>query len=303
MLCEEIEKRLPAFEEDHLPPEEEKMMEEHFDSCPRCSRALADLKKTKEIVQGLDEVEPPPFFEQRIMSRVREEAGQKQGFLQKFFYPLRIKIPIQVLATIVVAVLAFHVYRTGEPDMKQTAPPSTPLTTLEKGQVTAESLPSPVTPPVILPAKKGPTQDLYEKSQQGFAAPPIKNGVEAGRTADSRTHIWEERPSAVKPAASVAAAREKEVPTVRTEALSKSYEALPPEQKQKDTMADKGDAAVESRQMTAAAVQKRSAIDLTIQVRDISVAVREIEEHLGQVSARIMERQHRLGSEFLKADK
>jgi len=302
MLCEEIENRLPAYEEDLLSPEEEKMMKDHFASCPRCSRALADLKKMKEIVQDLDEVEPPPFFEQRIMSRVREEAGQKQGFFQKFFYPFHIKIPIQVLATIVVATLAFHVYRTGEPDMKPTAPPSTPLTKLEKSQITAESPPSPVTPSVILPAKKSPAQDLHETSQRGYAVPPVKNGVEAGRTADSRAQIREEGPSAVKPAAPVTAARGKEVPAVRMETLDKSYEALPPEQKQKDKMADKGDSAVKSRQMTAAAVQKRWAIDLTIQVRDISVAVGEMEERLGQVRARIMERQHREGREFLKAE-
>ena len=64
-------------------------------------------------MHGLEEVEPPPFFEQRIMSRVREEAGRKQGILRRLFYPLHIKVPIQALATILVAVLAFYVYQTG----------------------------------------------------------------------------------------------------------------------------------------------------------------------------------------------
>ena len=43
-------------------------------------------------------------------------------------------------------------------------------------------------------------------------------------------------------------------------------------------------------------------MDLTIQVRDTDVAIREIETRLGQVNARIIERQHRRGSEFLKAE-
>ncbi len=84
-------------------------------------------------MQGLEEVEPPPFFEQRIMSRVREEAGQKQGILRKLFYPLHIKIPIQALATLLVAVLAFYVYQKGEPEMKQTGASSHTPDRIRKG--------------------------------------------------------------------------------------------------------------------------------------------------------------------------
>ncbi|MCX5818881.1 MAG: DUF2275 domain-containing protein, partial [Deltaproteobacteria bacterium] len=113
MTCNEIENRLPAYLEDLLSPEEKKSIAGHLASCPRCSRAFAGLKKAEQLVQGLGEVEPPPFFEQRIMSRVREEAGQKQGILRRLFYPLHIKVPIQALATLLVAVLAIYVYQTG----------------------------------------------------------------------------------------------------------------------------------------------------------------------------------------------
>jgi hypothetical protein len=119
------------------------------------------------------------------------------------------------------------------------------------------------------------------------------------------------------------AAREKEGPPVSAEALSKAQdragkqdadkapETLLPEQKRKEKMADTGAAAGESRKtmsapspsrMTAAAAIKRSVIVLSIQVGDTDVAIREIEARLGQVNARIIERQHRKGSEFLKAE-
>jgi hypothetical protein len=118
-------------------------------------------------------------------------------------------------------------------------------------------------------------------------------------------------------------AREKGVSPVKTEALSqeqdragkqgedKALETLLPEQKRKERMADTGAAAGESRKMmstpspsrmTAAAAIKRSVIDLTIQVGDTDVAIREIEARLGQVNARIIERRHREESEFLKAE-
>jgi hypothetical protein len=323
MTCSEIENRLPAYLEDLLSPEERKSIAGHLASCPRCSRAFADLKKAEELVRGLGEVEPPPFFEQRIMSRVREEAGQKRGILRKFFYPLRIKIPIQALATLLIAVLVFYVYQKSEPEMKQMAPLPIPLTELGKGQVTAESPKAPAVPSAVTPAKRAPAGDLPEKNRQRFVVPPFENGEKAQRIADSRAPIEEERPSAMKPAAPVMAAREKEVPPVGAETLSKAQdragkqeagkalETLLTEQKRKEKMADADAAAGESRKMTsapapsrltAAADIKRSAIDLTIQVRDTSVAIREIEERLGQINARIIERQHREGGEFLKAE-
>jgi hypothetical protein len=323
MTCSEIENRLPAYLEDLLSPEERKSIAGHLASCPRCSRAFADLKKAEELVRGLGEVEPPPFFEQRIMSRVREEAGQKQGILRKFFYPLRIKIPIQALATLLVAVLVFYVYQKSEPEMKQLAPLPIPLTELGKGQVTAESPKAPTVPSAVTLAKRAPAGDLPEKNQRRFVAPPFENGEKAHRIADSREPIEEERPLAMKPEAPVMAARKKEIPPVRAEASSKVQdraemqeagkvlETLLPEQKRKEKMVDADAAAGESRKMTsvpapsrltAAADIKQSAIDLTVQVRDTYVAVREIEERLGQVNARIIESQHREGGEFLKAE-
>jgi hypothetical protein len=168
-----------------------------------------------------------------------------------------------------------------------------------------------------------PAGDLPEKNRQQFAAPPFENRGKGERIIASRAPIREERPAAVKPAETVMAVREKEVSPVGTEALSKAQdragkqdadkalETLLPEQKRKEKMTDAGAVTGESRKtmsapspsrMTAAAAIKRSVIDLTIQVRDTDVAIREIEARLGQVNARIIEKQHRRGSEFLKAE-
>ena len=52
------------------------------------------------------------------MNRVREEAEPKKGLLQRLFYPLHIKIPVEALATCLVVVLALFVYKNTEPEMK-----------------------------------------------------------------------------------------------------------------------------------------------------------------------------------------
>jgi hypothetical protein len=323
MTCNEIEYRLPAYLEDLLSPEERTSITGHLTSCPHCSRALADLKKTEQLVHGLGEVEPPPFFEQRIMSRVIEEAGQKQGILRRLFYPLHIKVPIQALATLLVAVLTVYVYQTGDPEMKQMAPLPIPLTELGKDQTTAESPSTLASPSAVTPIKRAPAGDLPEKNQKQFVAPPFEKGGKEERITDSRVPTREERALAMKPANPIMAVREKEVPPVNAEGLSKTQEragkqdtdkaleTLLPEQKGKEKKTDTGAAAGESRKtmpapfpsrMTAVAAIKRSVIDLTIQVRDMDVAVREIEARLSQINGRIIERQHRKGSEFLKAE-
>ena len=79
MMCHDVEKLLPAYLEGLLSGEEENGIVKHVASCPRCSRSLSDLKRAEQLVRGLEEAEPPPFFEQKIMFRVREEASRKQG--------------------------------------------------------------------------------------------------------------------------------------------------------------------------------------------------------------------------------
>jgi len=119
--CKDIENSLPLYSEGLLSEAEKKAVEEHLAECADCSKALADLKKAAAITQELSEVEPPPWFREKIMARVREEA-EKKSFAQKWFYPLRIKIPVQVMATIVIAVLAVYIYRSGDEQMKAVLP-------------------------------------------------------------------------------------------------------------------------------------------------------------------------------------
>ncbi len=123
MTCKEIEILLPALLEGELSADESKRVRDHLMRCPSCSKALEDLKASGEMVRNLEEVEPPSWLKTRVMARVREEAGQKESILRKLFYPLHIKIPIQALATVLIAVVAWNVYKTGEPEFRQIAAP------------------------------------------------------------------------------------------------------------------------------------------------------------------------------------
>jgi hypothetical protein len=124
MTCKDIEGKLTVYHEGILPPEEKSLVEGHLASCEGCSSALEALKKTVDVLKNLPEIEPPPWFTQKIMAKVREEAEQKGGLLKKLFYPFHIKIPIEAFAVLFVAVLGLYIYRATGPEMKtyQTPP-------------------------------------------------------------------------------------------------------------------------------------------------------------------------------------
>ena len=312
MTCNEVDNRLPAYLEDLLSPEEKKNIEGHLASCSRCSRAFADLKRADKLVRGLGEVEPPPFFEQRIMARVREEAGRKQGILRRLFYPLHIKVPIQALATILIAVLGFYVYQQGDPEMKQIVPLPMPRTEIGGGQGTAAPPQAPTDPSAVAPAKRSSAVDFPDVNRQRFAAPPLEKGGKVDRTEERPTPKVESHPSAMKSAAAVKTERVDKVQGRAGEQQNaRGPETSPPERKYKDKSADSGAVAEASRKMILAPTPSRSmpaeaikgaVLDLTIQVKDVSAAIGEIEAHLGQANARIVEKRRREGGELLKAE-
>ncbi len=116
--CGDIENKLSAYVDGVLSASEKKLVEEHLVNCSGCCITLSELKKTEDVLHSLEAVDPPPWFTQKVMARVREEATSKKGILEKLFYPFHIKIPIEVMATCLVAILVFSVYRTTAPEMK-----------------------------------------------------------------------------------------------------------------------------------------------------------------------------------------
>lgn len=215
MTCREIEERLSAYLDDALPAEERRKVEEHLASCPSCARVLADLRKTVGLVRGLGEVEPPPWLKQKIMTRVREDAApKKKGILKTLFFPLHIKVPIQAFAMVLIAVLAFQVYRTGEPERQALDLPLPPARVEQKaaapGAAPGIAEPAPVqesrregakaerpmrgtAPSTAEPATGRPQAEPFRSRPQaveekglGFAPPP-GHGAEPGHAGLDRS--------------------------------------------------------------------------------------------------------------------
>ena len=309
MTCKEIEDLLPGMIDGALPETEKKRIEAHLETCASCRKAFADLRTSDERVKSLGEVDPPPWLKTRVMARVREEAGQKEGILRKLFYPLHVKVPIQALATVLIAVVAWNVYKTGEPEFRQMAPP--PAAVQEAPQ--AQAPPEPA--PAAGPAKRDESPAAREK--KAFAPPPAQGKEPAPQRA--ATDREETMADAEKPVERLRAAKRAAGPLKDEDAPSGTGAARPGEadrvleardQKQKAVKAPVGAVAKEAGKQEArpaasptmsAAVSSRPDLEITLPAFDSGAAANEVETILKQVSAQAVERQAREGRVILTA--
>ena len=93
MECDRIEEQLSAYLDDALSPAEKGLIDDHLKSCAQCRKSLADLEMTVRSLKSLEEIIPPPWLTQKVMTRVKAEAELKKNNLwQKLFYPLHVKL-------------------------------------------------------------------------------------------------------------------------------------------------------------------------------------------------------------------
>ncbi len=118
MDCSTIKQKIHDYIDGSLPPDEKKRIEAHLAGCETCRVYASDLKKTIETLKGLDAMPAPPWLTQKVMQKVREESRPKKGLLQKLFFPLHIKLPIEAVATLLIAGAAILIIKSMGPDLR-----------------------------------------------------------------------------------------------------------------------------------------------------------------------------------------
>jgi hypothetical protein len=151
MNCKEVGETLSDYVDGTLRGEALREVEAHLSSCARCLADSKEMSKTIEAVGALPEVDVPPGFSERVMSRVREEAGRRPLW-ERFFLPIRIKLPLHATALLVVVGLAVYLYEANLPVQREIArsvpsesiPPAREELMKEKKDI----LPEPASPPL-----------------------------------------------------------------------------------------------------------------------------------------------------------
>jgi hypothetical protein len=114
MECEDIRALLSEYMDDALDQKTKGMVDEHLLTCRACEKELASLRAVAKEIGALKPVRPPDDFLARLHRRMERRSGISEA-LAWFFYPLRIKIPLQFAGAAVVAVLVFLVVRVQHP--------------------------------------------------------------------------------------------------------------------------------------------------------------------------------------------
>jgi hypothetical protein len=289
MECRDIREKLSAYLEGSASSEEKKLIEGHLSACPECRGTLEDLKKAGNLIRELPEVEPPPWLTKKIMVRVRAEEERKKGLWRKLFYPLHIKVPLEALATVLIAVVAVYVFKAVEPEMRQArlTAPSSPVVTREEaprlpGKPGADSLTFRKKPAALPPAGGTGEQKQYREqssSSGSLEEPPAARGK--GAKADKVEEGMQAAGAPPRPKP-----REAEgttpAPAARDKHERKKLAAAP--------MAKE------------APVKKAQSLEVSVRVKDMRAGVGKIEGFLGQVGARKIEKESLEGKEVLTAE-
>lgn len=273
MQCDKIQEQLSAYLEDALSPAEKGIIDDHLRACPKCRESLADLEMTISSIKGLDEIIPPPWLTQKVMTRVMAEAKlKKRSLLQKLFYPLHIKLPMEAVGIFLIAITALYVFKSMEPELKNVAAPSE--------ETVSEYAPKgkPLKPgPKVKRQSQTPDVALSKKDERVSGAPSLQESGKSPAQLPEQFMYDKEQPVKEK----------------RTEA-----QEVPEKQMlQKSAPAPAGPSAPEGLKQehapqaagkTASGLSEKEDISLSFKVRDIDSAKRAMEEVLSDLGGRVV---------------
>lgn len=115
----EIQKLLSAYAGGDLDPDRSREVESHLAECPECRAGVDDLQALMGLLRSVPEAEPPPWMTTRVIAILKEQQAEKRSWLRRIFFPLHIKLPIEVMALLVVCVSGYYLSRNVESELKQ----------------------------------------------------------------------------------------------------------------------------------------------------------------------------------------
>jgi len=184
MNCEETDVQLSEFLDRTLDGDNLRNVREHLAGCPRCSEELAGLAECRRLVSNLGVIEPPVGLVTRVMADVRE-AAHRPSILERLFPPIRLKMPLQAAALVLIGILSVYLYQ--KEDISNSPPtPITPelVLSVQQGSTKSETVKPPAAPinsPLPNEAKAVSTELATAKAPSAPAATASKAGIAESR--------------------------------------------------------------------------------------------------------------------------
>jgi anti-sigma factor RsiW len=208
MTCPDAREQLSALLDDALTAAERSALEMHLVTCPDCRRELEQLRGAVTLLGRLGPAHAPPGFVDRVMTQAYRPAWPRRLF-DALFRPLRVKLPLEAVAVLLVGISALYVYERS-PEVRHLARPAAPVapiapappvTTASPSTGTAEEAPGPQS--AAAGAKVAPAEQERARKAPPSASPPgvTGNAVETpGTGADKAPAPMTDVRSAAPPA-------------------------------------------------------------------------------------------------------
>ena len=105
MKCHSFQKKLSAYQDRELKPEEQEEVSKHLQSCQSCRKQYENLERVWQTLGELEEIRPDPCFYRQLLRKIKEP--HEQGLLpslQRVFQILRAPVTISII--LIVGLLA-----------------------------------------------------------------------------------------------------------------------------------------------------------------------------------------------------
>jgi predicted anti-sigma-YlaC factor YlaD len=101
MKCRSVQKKLSAYQDKELKPQEQEAVARHLLSCQACREQYAEIEQVWQTLGELEEIRPDPWFYPQIVKEIKEP--RKRGLwpkIERFFQPLRTPAIASILLVI-----------------------------------------------------------------------------------------------------------------------------------------------------------------------------------------------------------
>jgi len=110
MKCPEARELLSALLDEALSASERQAIEAHLAACAECRRELEALRGTVTLLGRLPPVHAPAGFVDRVMEQTYRPSWPRR-VVAALFRPLRVKLPLEAAAVVLVGISALYVYQ------------------------------------------------------------------------------------------------------------------------------------------------------------------------------------------------
>lgn len=120
--CSRIRTLLSDYMDGALDPKEKELAEEHLRTCSACREELDALKALAKGLGSLESVNAPADFLDQLHHRM-ERPPKLSRIREWLFYPLQVKIPLQLAGAAVLALLIFSILPLQQSSLKLSSKP------------------------------------------------------------------------------------------------------------------------------------------------------------------------------------